>query len=184
MFAVSIVTALTVCSFWIKKCAKMSVLYVKIVKICWRLGATPPDPLGLQRLGVSPPGPRWCPLPPLCPILGCAAGDDLCCFPFPTQCGPRLQNFFQCGPSCRKFAHSWVKQYTLSLTECGVLDSHLKQYQKQYQTKSALQHDCIIHLTSQILSTSLAWYAIAAAAQWHFLCMACHVPCQRVTENS
>ena len=23
----------------------------------------------------------------------------------------------------------WVKQYTLLLTECGVLDSHLKQYQ-------------------------------------------------------
>ena len=52
IFAVSIVTALTACPFSIKKCAKMNVLYVKMVKICWRLGAKPPDPLGLQRLGV------------------------------------------------------------------------------------------------------------------------------------
>ena len=61
IFAVSIVTALTACPFSIKKCAKMSVFYMKTVKIHWRLGATPLDPLGLQRLGVSPPGPRWCP---------------------------------------------------------------------------------------------------------------------------
>ena len=89
IFAVSIVTALTACPFSMKKCAKMSVLHVKIIKIRWRLGATPPDPLGLQRLGISPPGPRWWPPPPLCQILGCASGDDLCCFPFSEQCGPR-----------------------------------------------------------------------------------------------
>ena len=105
IFAASIVTALTACSFSIKKCAKMRVLYVKIVKIRWRLGATPLDPLGLQRLGVSPPGPRWYPPPPLCQILGCAIGDDLCYFSFPKQGGPRLQKFFQCGPSCKKFVH-------------------------------------------------------------------------------
>ena len=52
------------------------------------------------------------------------------------------------------------------------------------KTKSASQHDYNIHLTSQFLSTSLAWYVIAAAAQWHFLCLPCHVPCQRITENS
>ena len=110
IFAVSIVTALTACPFSTKKCTKMSVLYRKIVKIRWRLGATPPDPLGLQKLGVSLPGPRWCPLHPLCQILGCATGDDLCYFPFPKQCGPRLQNFFQCGPSCKKLAHPWVRE--------------------------------------------------------------------------
>ena len=78
IFAVSIVTALTACpfsikkikNFSIKKCAKMSVLYVKIVKIRWRLGVTPPDPFGIQRLGVSPPGPRWCPSPPFAKSLG------------------------------------------------------------------------------------------------------------------
>ena len=47
IFAVSIVTVLIACPFSIKKCAKMSVLYVKIVKIRWRLGVTPPDPFGL-----------------------------------------------------------------------------------------------------------------------------------------
>ena len=90
IFALSIVTALTACPFSIKKCAKMSVLYVKIVKNRWRLGATSPDPLGFQRLGVSPPGPRWCPPSALCQILGRATGDDVCYFPFPKQCGPRL----------------------------------------------------------------------------------------------
>ena len=67
MFAVSIVTALTACPFSIKKCAKMNVPYVKILKIRWRLGAIPPDPIGIQRLGVSPPGPRWCPPTPHLP---------------------------------------------------------------------------------------------------------------------
>ena len=51
-----------------KKCSKKSVFYVKTVKIRWRLGVQPPDPLGLRRLGVSPPGPRlW---PPFSQILG------------------------------------------------------------------------------------------------------------------
>ena len=54
IFAVSIVTAFTACPFSIKKCAKMSVLYVKIVKNRWRSGAMSPHPLGFQRLGVSP----------------------------------------------------------------------------------------------------------------------------------
>ena len=43
----SIVTALTAStglSFFGKKCANMSVFYTKTVKICWRLGALPPDP--------------------------------------------------------------------------------------------------------------------------------------------
>ena len=59
MFALSIVTALTACSFSLKKCLKMTIVFnVKSVKICWRLGATSPDPLGLRRLGVSPPHAR------------------------------------------------------------------------------------------------------------------------------
>ena len=70
IFAVSIVTALTACNFSIKKCAKLSVLYAKIVKIRWRLGATPPHSLDLQRLGVLPPGTRWCPLPHFAKSLG------------------------------------------------------------------------------------------------------------------
>ena len=104
IFAVSIVTVLTACPFSIKKCAKMSVLYVKIVKIRWRLGATPPNPFGFQRLGDSPQAPGGVPSS-FCQILGCATGDDLSYFPFPKQCCPRLQIFFQCGPSCKKFAH-------------------------------------------------------------------------------
>ena len=85
IFAVSIVTA---CPFSIKKCAKMSVLYVKIIKNRWRLGAMSPHPLGFQRhrrsggfapaasphttggLGVSPPDRRWCPPPPFDKSLG------------------------------------------------------------------------------------------------------------------
>ena len=35
-------TVLTACPFLIKKCAKMSVFYVKTVTICWRLDAKPP----------------------------------------------------------------------------------------------------------------------------------------------
>ena len=70
IFAVCIVTALTTCPFSIKKCAKMSVFYVKIVKIRWRLGATPPDLLGLQRLGVYPQVPGGVPLPPFAKSLG------------------------------------------------------------------------------------------------------------------
>ena len=27
------------------------------------------------------------------------------------QCGPRLQNFLQCGPSCEKFAHPWTMRF-------------------------------------------------------------------------
>ena len=102
IFAVSIVTALTACLFSIKKCAKMSVLCVKIEKNL-SAGGYAPRPLGLQRLGVLPPGPRWCLPPPLCQILGCVTGDDLCYFPFPKQCNPRLfpmQPFMQkvCPP--------------------------------------------------------------------------------------
>ena len=70
ILAVSIVTALTACPFSIKKCAKMSVHYVQIVKIRWRLEAAPPDPLGLQRLRSSPPGSRWCPPPPFAKSSG------------------------------------------------------------------------------------------------------------------
>ena len=67
IFALSIVTALTACSFSIKKCVKMSVFYVKT---CWRLGATLPHPLGLRRLEVKPADPRlW---PPSLPNPGCA----------------------------------------------------------------------------------------------------------------
>ena len=86
IFAVFIVTAFTACPFSIKKCAKMSVLYVKIVKNRWPLRAMAPHLLGFQRL----PGRRWCPPLPLCQILGCATGDDLCYFPLLKQCGPRL----------------------------------------------------------------------------------------------
>ena len=46
-----LVTAFTACPFSIKKCAKMSVFYVKTAKICWRRGDTPPDP----RLSPPPP---------------------------------------------------------------------------------------------------------------------------------
>ena len=45
IFALSIVTALTASLFSIKKCAKMSVFYVKAAKIREWLGAMPPDPL-------------------------------------------------------------------------------------------------------------------------------------------
>ena len=41
--------------FFDKKVCQNECFYVKPVKICWRLGATPPDPLGLWRLRVSPP---------------------------------------------------------------------------------------------------------------------------------
>ena len=58
LFALSIVTALTACLFSKQKCAKMSVFYVKTVKIRWRLGVLPPDP----RLWI-----------PLCQILGARA---------------------------------------------------------------------------------------------------------------
>ena len=62
-FALSTVTALTACPFSIKKCAKMSVFYVKIVKIRWQLGATPPDPLASGGWGGSTPSPWLGPLP-------------------------------------------------------------------------------------------------------------------------
>ena len=39
IFALFIVTALTTCPFSIKRCAKMSVFYVKTAQVCWRLGA-------------------------------------------------------------------------------------------------------------------------------------------------
>ena len=107
VFAVSIVTVLTACPFSIKKCAKMSVLYVKIVKIYWLELRPPWSP---EAGGFTPRLPVVSPSPPLCQILGCATGDDLCYFPFPKQCGPPLQNFFQCGPSCKKFAHPWLRQ--------------------------------------------------------------------------
>ena len=45
IFTLSIVTVLTASLFSIKKCAKMSVFYVKAVKIRERLGAMLPDPL-------------------------------------------------------------------------------------------------------------------------------------------
>ena len=54
IFALSIVTALTACPFSVKKCVKMSVFYVKTVKICWR----PPR----AQTPVVPPS--------LCQILG------------------------------------------------------------------------------------------------------------------
>ena len=43
IFAFSVVTALTACPFSIKKCAKMSVFYVKTVKSRWQLGVSLPD---------------------------------------------------------------------------------------------------------------------------------------------
>ena len=76
IFALSIVTALTACPFSEKKYFKMTIFFdVKSVKIYWRLGATPPDPLGLRWLGVSPPHVRlW---PPSLPNPGCATGENL-----------------------------------------------------------------------------------------------------------
>ena len=58
IFALSLVTALTACSFSIKKCVKMSVFYVKNVKIRWRLGVSPPT------------------VPPPLQNPGCATGQD------------------------------------------------------------------------------------------------------------
>ena len=59
IFALSIVTALTACPFSTKKCAKMSVFYVKTLKIRRRLVASLPDPrlclLLCQVLGVLLP---------------------------------------------------------------------------------------------------------------------------------
>ena len=51
-------TALTACRYSVKKSVKMSVFYAKTVKICRRLRATLPDPLGLRGLGGSPPHTR------------------------------------------------------------------------------------------------------------------------------
>ena len=48
-------------SFSTKNFAKMSVFLVKTLKICWRLGGLPPDPLSIRRLGASPPDPRLWP---------------------------------------------------------------------------------------------------------------------------
>ena len=53
-FALFIVTALSACPYSIKKCAKMSVFYVKTAKIRWRLGATLSDPLSLWRVSPIP----------------------------------------------------------------------------------------------------------------------------------
>ena len=47
IFALSTVTALTAYPFLIKKCAKMSVFYVKTVKIRWQLGRS------LRQLGIN-----------------------------------------------------------------------------------------------------------------------------------
>ena len=56
-FALFIVTALSACPYSIKKCAKMSVFYVKTAKIRWRLGATLSDPLSLWRVSPIPQNP-------------------------------------------------------------------------------------------------------------------------------
>ena len=61
ILVLSVITASLHALFSIKKCAKSSVFYVKTVKIRWRLGASSPNPLGLRRLGVSPPDPRLWP---------------------------------------------------------------------------------------------------------------------------
>ena len=61
-FALSIVTALTACSFSVKKCVKMSVFYVKTVKIRWQ----PPR----AQTTVVPPLPHL-------PNLGCDTGTDI-----------------------------------------------------------------------------------------------------------
>ena len=45
IIVIILATALTACFFSRKKCAKMSVFYVKAVKIRYRLGSMPPDPL-------------------------------------------------------------------------------------------------------------------------------------------
>ena len=63
IFALSVVTVLTARPFSIKKkCTKMSVFYMKTVKIRWRLGDLPADP----RL--------WL---PFCQILGASLSDDV-----------------------------------------------------------------------------------------------------------
>ena len=61
IFAVSIVTAFTACPFSIKKCAKMSVLYVKIVKNRWRRGTPSWFP---KAGGFTPRPPVVSPSPP------------------------------------------------------------------------------------------------------------------------
>ena len=48
----------------------MSVLYVKIVNIRWRLGATPPGPLVSRDWGFHPQAPGGVPLPPFPKSLG------------------------------------------------------------------------------------------------------------------
>ena len=68
IFAVSIVTAFTACPFSIKKCAKMSVLYVKIVKNRWRL--CPHTPLVSRGWGFHPQAAGGVPLPPFAKSLG------------------------------------------------------------------------------------------------------------------
>ena len=61
IFALAIVSALTVCPISTKKYAKMSVFYVETAKIRWRLGATPPDPLSLRRSELCPQTPGCTP---------------------------------------------------------------------------------------------------------------------------
>ena len=62
IFAVSILTVLTACPFSIKKCAKLSVLYVKIVKIR--------GPLVSRGWGFHPQAPGGVPLTPFAKSLG------------------------------------------------------------------------------------------------------------------
>ena len=64
IFALSIVTTLTACLFSIKKCAKMSVFYVKAVKNSLTAGGyAPRPPYCLWRLEISPSDFSFCPTP-------------------------------------------------------------------------------------------------------------------------
>ena len=68
IFALPIVIALAACPFPIKKCAKTSVFYEKTVKIRWRMGAMPSDPLVSVGWGFHPQTPDCAPF--FCQILG------------------------------------------------------------------------------------------------------------------
>ena len=66
---------ITACPFSIKKCAKMSIFYVKTVKTRWRFFWRP-RPFGLRRLGVKTPRPPVVLTPLSKP--GCATGTAYC----------------------------------------------------------------------------------------------------------
>ena len=102
IFALSIAIALTACFFLIKKCAKMNVFFLckNSKKSLAEGGSAPRPPWSPEVWDFTPRSPIVLASPQ--PNPGCADGDNPFYFFQPVR--PRLQNFFQCGPSRKKFA--------------------------------------------------------------------------------